>query len=116
MKKVSQENKLLDVIIKAAEDKKALNPVILDVRRTGRLADFMVIISGDSTPQLKAITREIEANLKKLNVKGVVWEGETDSGWLIFDIGSILVHVMSEKERAYYDLEGLWGKDAIIYH
>lgn len=116
MKKASRENELLDVVIKAAEDKKAFNPVILDVRRTGRIADFMVIVSGDSTPQLKAITREIEARLKKRSIKGIVWEGEPGSGWQIFDMGSILVHVMSEHERAYYDLEGLWGKDAIIYH
>ena len=114
-KKTSIEN-LLDIITKAAEDKKATNPVILDIRRAGKITDFMVIVSGESTPQLKAIMKEIEFQVKKTGVKGIVWEGEPDSGWMIFDLGSILVHIMSEKERAYYNLEELWGKDAVVFH
>lgn len=107
---------LLDLILAAAEDKKAIDPVVLDVSRQGRIADFMVIVAGDSTPQLKAISREIELRVKKIGIKGTTWEGDKDSGWLLFDLGHILVHVMSEKERAFYDLEGLWGKEAIVYH
>ena len=52
----------------------------------------------------------------KKNIKQFRWEGVTGSGWVILDLGSIVVHVMDESERKYYNLEGLWGKDAIIYH
>ncbi len=114
--KTEREKKLLDIIMTAAEDKKAINPVVLDVTRSGAFADYMVIISGDSSPQLKAISKEIELKVKKFGIKGIVWEGDYESGWLIFDLGSILVHVMSDEERAFYNLEELWGKEGIVYH
>jgi len=108
--------KLVQIILNAAEDKKAIDPVVLDIRRLNQFADFMVIVSGDSSPQLRAIAKEIEFRVKKLGIKGIVWEGDLDSGWLIFDTGSILAHVMAEDERAYYKLEELWGKEAIVFH
>lgn len=109
-------DKIVSLVIEAAEDKKAVNPIVLDISRTGRIADFMIIVSGESTPHLKAIAKEIEARLKKHGTKGTLWEGNENSGWLIFDLGAILIHVMSEKERSYYDLEGLWGKRAVVFH
>lgn len=116
MNKKNLDENILGIILKAAEAKKALNSIVLDIRKASKISDYMVIISGDSTPQLRAIIKEIEYKVKKLGIKGIVWEGKVDSGWLIFDLGSILVHVMSEKERAYYNLEELWGKEAVIYH
>ncbi|OGC13558.1 ribosome silencing factor [candidate division WOR-1 bacterium RIFOXYA2_FULL_37_7] len=116
MTKKDSTDKLLSIITKSAEDKKATDPVILDITRKGRIIDFMVIVSGESTPHLKAIAKEIEAQVKKLGIVGTIWEGTVDSGWLIFDLGSILVHIMSEKERKYYNLEELWGKEAVVYH
>src|SRR3989339_485556 len=116
MTKKDSTDKLLSIITKSAEGKKATDPVILDITRKGRIIDFMVIVSGESTPHLKAIAKEIEAQVKKLGIVGTIWEGTVDSGWLIFDLGSILVHIMSEKERKYYNLEELWGKEAVVYH
>ncbi|MBI5701475.1 ribosome silencing factor [Candidatus Saganbacteria bacterium] len=116
MRNKQDTDKLIKLVIDAAEDKKAINPIIIDVTRAGKFADYMIIISGDSTPQLKAIVREIESRVKARGIKGIVWEGSKESGWLIYDLGDILVHIMSEKERAFYDLEGLWGKEAVVYH
>lgn len=116
MKSKTNTEKLIKIILDAAEDKKATNPLVLDVTRSGKFADYMIIVSGDSTPHLKAIVREIESKVKDLGIKGIIWEGTKESGWLLYDLGDILVHIMSEKERAFYNLEGLWGKDAIIFH
>ena len=114
-KNISTE-KLLSLIIKWAEDKKAINPITLDLSFLDRMTDYMIVVSGDADPHVKAIAREIESQLKKTGIKDFLWEGSTKSGWIIFDLGEVIVHIMLEKERSYYNLEELWGKKAIIYH
>ena len=104
--------KLLNDIVAAAEAKSAQNIVVLNVRNASRSIDFIVIMSAESRPQLRAIVRAIAEKLKRK----IKWEGEMESGWLILDLGSIVVHVMDEEERAYYNLEELWGPEAVVYH
>ena len=108
--------KLLDRIIKAAENKKARDIKVLDISKTSGLFDFLVIMSGESSPQIKALSREIGQAVKRTGIKGFSWEGEVSSGWTILDLGEIVVHIMSAKERAYYDIESIWGKEAKVYH
>ena len=79
------------------------------------MADYLVICSGNSTPQLDAINRAIEEELVKYGVKPRR-EGPKGSGWLILDFGSVIVHILGEKERNFFKLEDLWGKKSIIYH
>jgi len=106
----------LDIIIQAAESKKAENIVVLDVQKQKAICDYLVIASGGSAPQLRAIIREIEAKVKEAGVVSRLFEGNISSGWVILDLGTIVVHVMSEEERAYYNLEKLWGQGAVFYH
>jgi len=113
---LKDEEKLLDLIIKAAENKKAEDIKVLDVSKISGLFDFLVIMSGESAPQVKALSREIGQSVKKTGIKGFSWEGEVSSGWTILDLGEIVVHIMSEKERVYYDIESIWGKEAKVYH
>jgi ribosome-associated protein len=88
----------------------------LDVRKTSHIVDYLVICSGESVPQIRAIEKEIDNRLRKNKIKGFRWEGEAKSGWVVLDLGEIVIHIMGEAERAYYKLEELWGKEAIIYH
>jgi ribosome-associated protein len=113
----TKKDPLLELVIKTAEDKKAVDITVLTLRppHTG-MFDHLVLMNGESSPQLKAIIRELELKVKKSGLKGVNYEGEVESGWLVLDLGSIIVHVMSPAIRAYYDIEGLWGKEAIVYH
>lgn len=90
--------------------------MILDVSKTSNLVDYLVICSGETEPQLGAIKREIDLQLRKNKIKSFKWEGVIGSGWVILDLGSIVVHVMRTTEREYYRLEDLWGKEAIVYH
>jgi len=80
------------------------------------LVDYLIICSGESEPQLRAIGNEIDHVLRKADVKGYRWQGVLGSGWIILDLGSIVVHILGVVEREYYNLEELWGKEAIIYH
>jgi ribosome-associated protein len=103
---------LIERITEAAEDKKAQDIVVLNVRRTSAYLDHLVIMTVESRPQLKAVAGEIEDKIKD-NVR---WEGEIESGWIILDLGSVVVHVMEPEARSYYNLEGLWGAEAVVYH
>ena len=89
---------------------------MLDVRKTSDLIDYFVICSVESEPQLRAVEKEIDKNLRAHKIKSFRWEGKITSGWIILDLGDIVVHIMNEYERGYYKLEELWEKDAIIYH
>ncbi|HVN66728.1 MAG TPA: ribosome silencing factor [Candidatus Sulfotelmatobacter sp.] len=108
--------KLVDLIVAAAEAKLAGDIIALDVSRASSLTDWLVICSGEAAPQLRAIVDAIAESLKKNRLKKYKWEGVTGSGWLVLDLGSVVVHVMAAAERDYYRLEDLWGKDAVVYH
>ncbi|MBI5078842.1 ribosome silencing factor [Candidatus Saganbacteria bacterium] len=108
--------KIVEIVAGAAESKKALDLKVLDVRKTSKVVDWLVICSGESAPQIRAIEKEIEALLRKNKIKGLKREGVMSSGWVILDLGSVVVHIMGVAEREYYRLEELWGKEAVVYH
>ena len=115
-KKKLSTKQIIDLIAKAAEDRKALDLKILDVRKTSNIVDYLIICGAESSPQLRAIEKEIDKQLRKNKIKGFRWQGLIKSGWMVLDLGPIVVHIMGEAEREYYNLEELWEKEAIIYH
>jgi ribosome-associated protein len=104
------------VIARAAAEKKAEEIKIIDVHQASAVTSYFVIVSGGSPPQLRAIAEEITAALKKKKIKGFALEGELGSGWVVLDAGPVVAHIMGIKERRYYNLEELWGKQGIVYH
>lgn len=93
-----------------ADDKKAENLVILDLRKLPGVTDFMVLCSGTSDPHLRAIEESITRKLRddhELRPRAV--DGTRHSGWIVIDYGDVLVHVMKPDVRERYDLEGLWN-------
>ena len=104
------------IAIEAASDKQASDIVLLDVRNNCNFADYFVISSGESSPQLQAIADETEARLKRIGVKPLHVEGGTHSGWILLDFGSVVVHIFSPDERRYYSLERLWDIATPIVH
>jgi len=71
-------------------------------------ADYFVIASGQTVRQLEALFDSLNRGLADNGVKPLGREGEADSGWVLLDYGSVVVHLFAPEERAYYDLEGLW--------
>ena len=93
-----------------AENKKALDPVILDLREVGGPSDFFLVVSGESEPHLKAIAGEIEKGVKdEMHRRPFRVSGNSASQWIILDYGDVLVHVMNSGRRGFYRLEDLWG-------
>lgn len=97
-----------------AEDKKALELAVLDLRGLCGFTDFFVVCSGQSPLQLRAIAESVEQGLKEEGVVPIAVEGKGQGNWIVLDYGDILVHVMSETARAYYALERLWGDAKVV--
>jgi len=94
--------------VEAASDKQADNIVILDTRQVCSFADYFVICSGDSVRQVEAIWQEIREKLKRDGVVPSHVEGAADSGWILLDLGDVVVHIFSPLQRDYYQLDDLW--------
>lgn len=93
-----------------ADDKKAENQVIVDLRKWPGVTDFMVICSGTSEPHLRAIEEGITRKLlEEHEIRPRAVDGTRHSGWIVIDYVDVLVHVMKPDVRERYDLEGLWN-------
>jgi len=99
---------LLNKIVSALEDKKALNIRVLDMREIVSYADFIVICSGTSTTHVTALVSSIEDALVKKEGPQYINSSKDDSWWIL-DFVDVVVHILKEENRAYYDLEGLWN-------
>jgi ribosome-associated protein len=100
---------LLRVAANAAASKKAIDMVGLDLTALEGVADYFLICSGSSEPQVKAIAEEVEDKLREAGAR--VWhvEGREGRRWVLLDFVDVVVHVFHEKTREYYLLERLWG-------
>src|SRR5690348_13079327 len=93
-----------------ADNKKAENIVILDVRKISSVTDYFVIASGTSEPHLRAIVEEITDQLRQEHaVRPRAVDGTVHGAWVVLDFFDVIVHVMRQDVRERYDLEGLWG-------
>ena len=96
-----------------ADNRKAENVVILDVRDLSSVTDYFVIASGTSEPHLRAIVGEITDRLREEHdVRPARTDGSLQGAWVILDFFDVIVHVMRTDARERYDLEGLWGDAA----
>lgn len=93
-----------------ADNKKAENLLVLDVRKLSSVTDYFVIASGTSQPHLRAIVEEITSRLRdEDDLRPARSEGMGNGSWVVLDYFDVIVHVMHAETRARYDLEGLWG-------
>lgn len=94
--------------VRAAESKKATDIKVLDLTAITSFADYFIICTGASNRQIQAITDEITARMKQRGERPSSIEGYEQGDWVLSDYGDIVVHVFSEKARAFYDLDRLW--------
>lgn len=92
----------------AAAEKKAIDPVVLDLREIASFTDYFVIVSGQNERQVQAISDEIYEQLKKAGESAARVEGYKTAEWILLDFGDFVVHVFEQKARKFYDLERLW--------
>lgn len=95
---------------KYADDKKAEDIVLLDLRGLSPVTDFFVIVSASSAPQLRAVRDEIVEQMREEHgLKPLFVDGSYESQWLIINFPNVLVHIQSPEKREYYALQELWG-------
>ena len=99
---------------RAAQDKRATDLVVLDVRGVSSVADYFLLCSGTSTTHVETISDAIRAELKREGIRPLHAEGVAESGWVLLDYGDVLMHVFLEDTRAYYALERLWGDAPVM--
>jgi ribosome-associated protein len=94
--------------LELALDKKALEPVLLDVRGLCTYCNYQLVLSGRSDRQVEAIAQAIVVGLKASDIRPLSHEGRKAGQWALLDFGDFVVHVFHHPQREHYDLEGLW--------
>jgi ribosome-associated protein len=94
---------------KIADDNRAKEIVLLDLRQATPLVDFFVIATANSRRQSHAIASEVDAEMKKLGERKLGLEGSEEGRWILIDYGDFVVHIFSNEGRTYYALEEIWG-------
>jgi len=95
--------------IEALEDLKGRDIAVLDTGRISSLFECVIIASGDSTRQTRAMAKRVQDRVKGLGARVIGVEGEQEGEWILVDLGSLIVHIMHPATRAYYNLEELWS-------
>ena len=106
--RTKSSRELAILCVKAALEKKAEDPVILDVRKHCSFTDFFVIISGRSTRHVQGLAEAIEAKLRSQRLSSARTEGLNEGTWVLLDYSDVVVHIFYAETRKFYDIEGLW--------
>ena len=107
-------DKMVSATVAALEDIKARDIVVLDVRRMTALFDKLIVASGESARQNKALANHVQEKLKARGATVYGVEGVDSGEWILVDLGAVVVHIMQPATRQYYNLEELWGGEAAL--
>ncbi len=101
-------------IAEAAEDRRAEDVAILDMRGLTTICDYFVICNGRSRLHVDAIAEEVDEQMSELGIEPRHIEGIPDSSWVILDYLDVVLHIFEPDARGFYNLEGLWGDAARV--
>ena len=102
---------LKDLVVEALDDIKGQEIVTMDVRSQTDIADYMVVASGGTGRQVKALINNVLVNAKAQGANVVGVEGQDTGEWVLLDLTDVIVHVMLPAVREFYDLERLWSME-----
>lgn len=103
------ESTLLEIAYKAADDKRAEDIIVLNMKGVSYLADYFLICHANSDRQVQAIAKEMADQAGKSGYDVKRLEGFDSARWVLVDMGDVVAHVFHKDERAFYNLERLWG-------
>ena len=109
MPKVAKAKKTQQWIQNALEDAKTQNIAVLDVRKISDFTDYMVIATGTSNRHVQSSADKVAETLSDHGVRRVGIEGQQLGDWVLIDFGDVVVHIMREQTRDFYNLEKLWS-------
>jgi len=102
-------SEMSQVVVDALEDVKAVDIKVLDVEGMSNFTDRMIVASGSSTRQVKALANSVVVEAKKAGMNVLGQEGENPGEWVLIDLGDVVVHIMVPQVRDFYNLEKLWS-------
>jgi ribosome-associated protein len=100
-------------IVDLLSDHQAEDVVLLDISQIAPFTDYFVIASAQNTRHMAALIDIFDKDLAREGVKLLRKEGEPDSGWVLVDFGSVIVHIFTPEDRAFYNLETLWSRAGV---
>ncbi|WP_048600361.1 ribosome silencing factor [Rubeoparvulum massiliense] len=106
---MTEVEKMLKVLADAADDKKAEDLVILNLKGLSIVADYFIICHGNSDTQVRSIVDHVKEEASKHQMNWSHVEGYTEGRWSLIDFGDIIVHVFHREEREFYNLERIWA-------
>lgn len=114
MSTVSTEKMMAQIACKAIDDKKGQDIKIIDIHNVSVIADYFVIASGTNSNQVQAIVDNVEEQLGRAGFEAKQIEGNRNSSWILMDYGDVIVHVLDEENRLFYDLERIWRDGKVL--
>lgn len=109
-----QPEQLMELAVDAAEDKKAMNLVALNLRGISLIADYFIICHGNSETQVQAIATEIRKKAEEHGARIRGMEGMDTARWVLVDMGDVVAHVFHRDDREYYNIERLWSDAKVV--
>ena len=106
-----EPSKMKDLVVTALEDVKGVDIQVLKIDDISDFADYMVVVSGTSDRHVRSLASNAIDDLRKNGVRAIGSEGEELGEWILVDFADVVVHVMREEVRAFYEIEKLWGED-----
>ena len=100
---------LLEFVIDKADDIKAVDIVTLDMLEKSSITDYMVVCSGNSKRHVQSIANNVAMEAKAENLEIIGIEGQREGEWVLVDLGDVVLHVMQQSTREFYQLEKLWN-------
>ena len=106
--------KIKSLVLETVEDMKARDVTVLDVSEISGFTDYMIICTGNSSRQVKAIADAVHLKAKHQGLPPHGMEGESASEWVLIDLGDVICHVMQQNARDFYQLEKLWDPELVM--
>ncbi|NLG99271.1 MAG: ribosome silencing factor [Chloroflexi bacterium] len=101
-------------MITTLEDKKGEDILLMDIQGIASFADYFILCNGTSDRMLTALAESVQEEAKKRYGMITKIEGEAVDGWLVVDLGDVVIHLFSAEQRDYYDLEKLWDQGKVL--
>ena len=101
------------IVVEALEDVKGRDIIVFNTARLPSMFERVVIASGDSNRQVKALSDRVQERVRELGARVYGVEGESAGEWVLVDLGDVVVHIMHPTVRSFYNLEEIWGGKAV---
>lgn len=109
----AESEELARKIVDLLSDRQADDIVLLDIHEIAYFTDFFVIATAQNQRHVSALIDAFDKDLANQGIKSLHREGEASSGWVLVDFGGVIVHIFTEEDRRFYNLEGLWGRAGV---